>query len=559
MKFTKVVRLSSIALVTVLVLLSGCTARKNTTGSVNFAGTPWEVTEYNSAEIIDENGEYILEKLNNATVSELKTVGDKQVIYHRGEPYLFHAMHMRIDHLMEANLDDATLKSTFEEGVKLIKESGYNTVILYFSWERFYDGKNYDFAELEYQYSIAKKYDLNIMWNWFGYDVCGFGGYRTWQYKDQVTYPPLRDENGNVIMSTSKFLSGELSGLQKPIPDLSVQSFIDIEVEAINQFCAWLNVNDTDRRTVGIQIENEPNHHEGGHGLWFSQYDALANLLDELGKAVKNGPYSMITYLNLMSAGHDQVDENGEQTVFADQVLGLIEKEYIDIVGYDYYGPTLSENALTIDVIEQGENPHLMVEFGPCVWSVPAQTNILLSNGYGIGYYLAIQYKDEIPSFGGFFRPGTKNDPFEYRDGTQILGGYYPGELELVASELIMMNHSIKALSQVIATAPNANMTYLNKNMLAKTTETNSVLGKSFTFATDCGNDRYGATALLIKADESTYYTYASKSATITLNGGIKSASEGVYKNGKWVKTKDIQIVDGKMTYEAGKAYRFII
>ena len=84
---------------------------------------------------------------------------------------------------------------------------------------------------MEYQYSIAKKYDLNIMWNWFGYDVCGFGGYREWQYKDLEKYPPLKDENGEYIMSTAKFPVGsEYSDQFKPIPDLSVQSFIDIEV-----------------------------------------------------------------------------------------------------------------------------------------------------------------------------------------------------------------------------------------------------------------------------------------------------------------------------------------
>ena len=561
MKSSKIMRFSAIALALVMVLLSGCAANKKNTGSVNFAGTDWEVTEYDKSEIIDENGEYVIDKLNNVKVAELKTVGDKQVIYHLGQPYLFHAMHMRIDHLMDSRsgLDDAGVKRVFEEGVRLIKEAGYNTVILYLGWERFYDGKNYDFSEIEFQYSIAKKYDLNIMWNWYGYDVCGFGGYREWQYTDQKTYPPLKDENGEIIWSDSYYLGGSQSGKRKPIPDLSVQSFIDIEVEAINQFTAWLNVHDTDRRSIGIQIENEPNHSEGGHGLWFSQYDALANLLDELGKAVKTGPYSMITYLNLMSAGWDQVDENGEKTVFAKQIKGLIDKEYIDIVGYDFYDSTLSDSALKMPT-ELGDNPKLMVEFGPCVWCVPAQTNILLSNGYGIGYYHAIQYKHSNTCIdSGFYSFVDSDNYFIMRDGSKILGGYHTGDLDVIASEFIMMNHSIKALSQVIAVAPNDNMIYFNKNMFTKNVENKELLGKNFTFETDCGDDRYGSTGLLIKADGNTYYTYGSKSATIKVNDGIKSASEGVYRNGKWVKTKEITIVDGKLSLESGKAYQFII
>ena len=64
---------------------------------------------------------------------------------------------------------------------------------------------------------------------------------------------------------------------------------------------------------------------------------------------------------------------------------------------------------------------------------------------------------------------------------------------------------------------------------------------------------------MLIKENSTTYYGYASKTAIISADDGIKSASEGVYKNGKWVKTKDVMVVDDKITFEAGKSYQFII
>ncbi len=559
MSISKTMRISAMLLAVLLVFLSGCTATKKQEAKKSAADVPWAVTEYNMDEIVNEKGEFIIDKLKPATVAELKDVDGKQVIYHLGQPYLFHAMHLRIDHLLSAGIDDATIKRTFDEGMRLIKAAGYDTVILYFSWDRFFDGSRYDFTELEYQYSVAKKYDMKIMWNWYGYDVCGFGGYRTWQYKNQDKYPPLKDEDGNVIYSTSKYNTGELAGTLKPIPDLSVQSFIDIEVEAIKQFCAWLNVYDVERRSIGIQIENEPNHTEGGHGLWFSQYEALAHLLDELGRAVKEGPYSMITYLNLMSEGWDQVDENGERTVFKKQVMGLIEKEHIDIVGYDFYSPTTSKSALTMSVVEQGDNPHLMVEFGPCVWCVPAQTNILLSMGYGIGYYHTLGYKDVNQQTAGFFRYGSVSEPYVFRDGTNKVYGYFEGQLEVVSQDFILMNNSIKAISQIIAVAPNANMTFFNNNMVNNFNETKTLGNKTFTFTTSILNDRYGSTALLIKEDDDTYYTYAHKSATLTVDGGIKSASEGVYKDGKWIKTKDVEIIDGTLTYEPGKAYRFTL
>ena len=88
MKVSKCMRLSAVFLVLLLVFLSGCATKNNKTSSLNFVGTPWEVTEYDLNEIVDASGEYIVDKLNNVTVSELKQVGDKQVIYHLGQPYL---------------------------------------------------------------------------------------------------------------------------------------------------------------------------------------------------------------------------------------------------------------------------------------------------------------------------------------------------------------------------------------------------------------------------------------------------------------------------------------
>ncbi len=555
MTISKTMRFSAIILAVVLVCLSGCTNKNKTSASVNFAGTPWEVTEYNMSEIVDENGQYITEKLTSATVSELKTVGEKQVIYHLGKPFLMRGMHFRYDHLETARdyeyspnkINDDELKQIFDEGMRHIKESGFNTVSIYLSLGGMYDGENVDFSLLEYQYSVAKKYDLNIVITWFGHMVCGFGGYQSWQTQNSERYPALKDENGNILYVDN-------DPKQKMIPDFSGVGFIEDEAYVLQQICAWLNVNDTERRTVGIQIEDEPNNEEGGHGLWYSQYENVRDFIGEMAKAVKQSSYSMLTYTTLMSSGWDQPDDT-----FKNQILGFINLPYLDSTGYGSYTTSSTPH---ISNIEQSDNPRFMVGFGCCQWNVPAQTNYLLSRGYGMCYYMLHLYKfdsNQNPNTTGLFYFKDKNNAFVYRDGSQILAGEYKGELEVVASEFIMMNHSILDLAELIAVSPNANMTYFNNYMETDFSESKSLDGKTFTFETFCSNDRYGATALLIKADDSTYYTYASKTATITVSGGIKSASEGVYKDGKWVKTKDVDIIDGKFTFEAGKAYQFII
>ncbi|MBQ3058002.1 MAG: hypothetical protein IJD00_03540 [Clostridia bacterium] len=554
MSYKKLTRILAALMAVLMLFMVGCSGAKTPDNTPSDSPQKqeeekpaWAVTEYNKDEIIDENGQYIIEKLTNTKASELVKVGDKQVIYHKGQPYLFRAIHFRYDHLLSAKLDKKTREKTFDDGMRLAKEAGFNTVILYLNWGRFYDGKKYDFSEIEYQYSVAKKYDLKILWNWFGYDVCGFGGYRDWQLKDLKKYPPLKDENGKIIYGT-----GYAEG--KPIPDLSAQSFIDIEVEALNQLCAWLNVNDTDRRTVGIQIENEPNNTEGGHGLWFSQYSNLANLINQLAKAIKDGPYSMITYVNLMSSGQQELVEGRDWT---GQIKGYIDLEYLDIVGYDFYGSTVTPDH---SYIKQGDNPLVMVEFGTCVWSVPGQTNYLLSNGYGMGYYHLVYYNEVGKSTSGLYRFGSKENPFILREGVANLKGAYEDQPELLAVEYFEMNKSINALDEIIAVTDESNMVFFNNTMKVKKVENKGFKGKFFTFKVDNGKDLYGSTGLLVKADNNTYYSYASKTATISYKSGeIKSASEGVYENGKWVKTKDVEIVDGVLTYEAGKAYQIIV
>lgn len=264
----------------------------------------------------------------------------------------------------------------------------------------------------------------------------------------------------------------------------------------------------------------------------------------------------MMTYTTLMSSGWDEIIDGRD---FAAQVKGLIDLPYLDSTGYGYYSCDETPHNTHI---EQGDNPPFYVGFGACQWNVPAQTNYLLSRGYNMCYYMLHRYVYDNtcdPDSTGMYYFESKDNPFVLRDGSHKLNGQYSGNTDVVASEFIMMNHSILSLGELIAVSPNANMAYFNNLMERDFSESKTLSGKTFTFATDCSKDRYGSTGLLIKVNDTTYYTYASKTATITVDGGIKSASEGVYKDGKWVKTKDVSIVDGKMTYEAGKAYQFII
>ena len=142
MLINKITRILAVLISLIMLFLVGCAGGKTPADSSGEPENklPWSVTEYNESEIIDKNGSYIIEKLTNTKVAEMKQVGNKKVIYHLGTPYLFRAIHFRYDHLINAKLDEETREKTFEDGMRLIKEAGYNTVILYLGWDRFFDG-----------------------------------------------------------------------------------------------------------------------------------------------------------------------------------------------------------------------------------------------------------------------------------------------------------------------------------------------------------------------------------------------------------------------------------
>ncbi len=534
MKLSKLTRICAALMAFLMTFLVGCSNTQKQNSQVNTQKTSWDVTEYNLSEIVDAKGHYITDKLVPVTVSETRKVGEKRVAYYKGEPYLYYAVHVRYDHILSADLTDAQRHEFFDKEMRLAKEAGYDTVSLYFNLSRLYDGNKVDFSEIEYQYNLAKKYDLNFVITWFGHMVCGFGGYMSWEKDNLEKYPPLKDENGNIMYGT-----GYAEG--KMIPDFSKGDFLKDEAFVIEQVCAWLNVNDKERRCIGIQIEDEPNNTEGGHGLWYSQYENVINFIGDLAEVVKKGPYSMLTYTTLMSSGWDSVVDGLD---FKGQIARFMEQEYLDSVGYGTYTEKTDPR---VSNIEQGDNPRFMVGFGGCVWSVTGQTNLLLANGYGICTYHLVQYGDTIPGAGGIYRWGGKNDPFQLRDGTQIVVGEYGGVLECVSTDF-----------QIIAFSANEDMAYFNNDLKGVVSETKT-LGKKFTFESNYATDKFGSTALLIKENDTTYYTYASKTATLTVEGGIKSASEGYYKNGKWVKNKDVTVVNGKITYEPGKAYKITV
>ena len=132
------VRIISLALIVIMStsIFSGCSGKKDNR--------------------LNADGSYNIENLTPVKASQIKKQNGRQVIYHNGSPYLYYAMHLRIDHLRSSLGDEEIARLNFETYAKQLKADGWDTMIIYLSWKRIYDGKKYDFTDLEFQYEIAK-------------------------------------------------------------------------------------------------------------------------------------------------------------------------------------------------------------------------------------------------------------------------------------------------------------------------------------------------------------------------------------------------------------------
>lgn len=485
------------------------------------------------AKYITENGKIDTSELTPYKASEVATVNGRNIFKHNGKPYLYNAMHFRYDDLNTAYGPD-TAKEILDQGMQKIKESGIDTVILYIYWRDMYDGKNYNFDNLKMQYDTAIRHDLKIQINWFGYNNCGYGGFMKWQ-TDRAKYPALKINNPKIT---------------KEIPDLSKQIFIDEETEAIRQLCAFINIYDKDRRTVAVQLENEPDNGEGGMGDWLSQFSNMVNLLNKLGEAVHGSVYSMITKVNLTMTGWDEIQEGFD---YPTRINKVIEQPHLDLVGPDVYDVSTVHN---ISFYEKGTNIPVHLEIGPSPWSVIGQSVYHLASGYGMGYYGLAESARTVDS--GLYRFDDMR--WIERDGTKILAASnYKGQLECNTREFIAMSHSVDALRELLASVPVSDMVGFNVNMKNVVSDLRKLDGKRFTYDYNNPAAKYGACGLVLKGPDGAYYCFSTQTADFTFPSAPASVTYGYYKDGVWNEAGTASANGARVTLEAGRAYRAVL
>ena len=267
-------------------------------------------------------------------------------IKHNGDPYLLYGVHIRVDVLSD--------KTEIEEHFAKSAELGFRTVVVPVAWGTIEPQMGqYDFERVRMYYDLARKYALQIQLLWFGSNVCGTSSAPDYVNTNPALYP---QHPGAVNAEWGTFL------------DLSVSETLSREKLALSKLLDYIAAYDTDKRTVMVQIENEPDgggpEYDPGTNIWWTtpenvlkycfvggQFAAAGAAMSALGQIVHYHLPGIPTRVNLM---------NIQQYANMEVVKELEAYPGIDIVGIDNYAKSVAEVDPYVDCITTGRNiPHI--------------------------------------------------------------------------------------------------------------------------------------------------------------------------------------------------------
>ena len=439
----------------------------------------------------------------------------KNYIVHNGKPYINNGVQAQINRRLLSSQPDnpvefnTSIKPIFEKAAEL----NYNTLVYMLPWRIFetdYDIYNYDIIKM--LFDCANQYDLDIQLIWGGTDVCG--GHSVW-------VPNYIKNNNSVypLYETSQKL------------DYSDKDLIYREKKAFSELLKALYIHDTERRTVAIQIENEPNAGLNGvpsfdtaYGVnetWVGQEVAVKSLINQLAVLCDTGAYRCVTRVNYVAYN---CYFNGMDN---DDPVEFLNNSAIDIVGFSAYGSLIFDEKIFDTITDEDNVPHLAESNGG---TMLAPAKMLYSTTKGGGF---LQYElDYVSGYSSEYC--VLNSDGSYRDGSE--GGN-------ITTELISVNKMLAALAEKMAVLPYENMAVLNLEQSLECTENVSVCGLEISYS-HILSAPFGGVAGVICDTNGAYYLYQSRDdAQFTLSGkNITGLSVGTFEDGIWVEKRAVDI-----------------
>ncbi len=529
----------SLVLCLICVFLTACTEKSKDKAPVSkvYAAQSQVVVKLPQTprfqKLLDSNGKINIEHLDTVKVSSIvKNYDDRVYIKYNGQPLFYNPVYISYEQILNSRAIAQNRKSAvLEESFAKAKESGFTTVALFVDWKNFYNGITYDFDFYKIYYKLAEKYDLNVSIIWNGYAK---NGYMPWQ-TDRAKYPAL-------------------TGVKKiDVPDLSQDVYINEAVEAITQFCAWLNYIDYNRRTVLIQLEDEANTNYG-KGVWLSQFANYSNLILKMADAVKKSTYNVVTTVGI---NLDDYRTTIEGVTGRDRLDKFLLDKNIDGLG----AANLVSNDFNVGSFANDDKFCYVSKISPAIYGFFSTAMSLLSQGYQFGVY-------ELKSFDlkvncGMYR--THSTKWDFRNRQTLDSGMLAKKrtLEAYTPDIIDFIKGINGMGKVLATTSTLDILILNP----ATSNNYAILSNIGDVRLSFNNYSnsyftYNSAAICVVDSYSNYYIFSFHGApfvAIDYSGSIK-INEGRIVDGKWeASTEDITLEDHYFIMKSGVVYKFTL
>lgn len=528
----------SVLLSLLVVFLTACSNRENNLSVINVYDAQHQAAVLlpqspRFEKLLDECGKINTQFLENIKVSTIyKNYDNRVYIKYNDQSYFYNPVYISYDQILNNRVIPQERKTVvLEEAFAKAKESGFKTVALFIDWKCFYTGTSYDFNFYKIYYKLAEKYDLNISIVWNGYAKNGFMPWQT----DQSKYP-------------IKAINAKLN-----VPDLSQEIYINEAVEAITQFCAWLNYIDYNRRTIMIQLEDEANTNYG-KGVWLSQYESYSNLILKMADAVKNSTYNLVTTVGL---NLDDYRTTVEGVTGRDRLDKFLLYDNIDGIGA---ANLVSENFSTGNFANDNKFCYI-TKISPAPYTFFSTAMKLLSEGYQFGVY-ELKSFDLAVNCGMYRTHSTKWDARTRQILDRgILSKKRPYESHTL--DVIDFIKGINNMGSALATANLLDIVVMNPSALNNYSMLSPIGDVKISFNNFSSTHAiYNSAALCVVDAYSNYYVFAFKQTPFLAIDcdNIVKISEGKIINGEWVAdSKELSLDDHYFIMKSGVVYKFVL
>lgn len=481
-------------------------------------------------------------------VSKIVQGEDGAYIEYLGKPYLMYGIQMRLDWAYTDKGGDETF---IAENFERVVADGFKSVAIPIYWSQIEteDGV-FDFSRLEMYYKYINQYDLTVQWLWFGTNVCGSAGEMPVFIKnDTATYKRVYAPNS----PTGVYI------------DFSCEETLTREKQALAKMMEWLSVNDTDKRCVMIQVNNEVDQSGNNFDPYYSaglsdaakkalvgkrwyenaeshdaycwaggQREAVLQHLSDLGDIIHESDYSVVTRVNFSGAGR-HIPE------IEDDLTDLLALGGIDIVGEDIYSTTWSDITRTFNIIDGNVN-HLAENGG----SYDSSYNVAKTFELGGGLIIYSHREDREANGGsGIYKntqgetPDNANRAYREwveRDTTQAVRNFAK---------------TVGKVYQPLANAvANRNFVEFNGDKADTFTATKTVGDMDITYTAE--NNGLG---MAFEVENGRYIINATDAAQFTFDTAVPlTVQSGYYDGEEWVADDGVIAVDGNnVTLTAGQ------